>query len=147
MVKQRIHILLLALCLTGALVASEPLAAQDYQVVVSSSNPVSSLSNEAVAKLLLRKTTTWDHGLKVQPLDQAATRSVRRSFSQGVHGKSVSAIKSYWQKMIFSGRSAPPPELTSDQKVLEYVRNNSGAIGYVSAGVSVGNGVKVVRIN
>ena len=84
--------------------------------------------------------------MKVQPVDQAGDRSVRRSFSESVHGKSVAAVKSYWQTMIFSGRSTPPPELDTDGQVLQYLRDNTGGIGYVSAGASTGSGVKVLRI-
>lgn len=65
---------------------------------------------------------------------------------ESVHGKSVPSIKAYWQKMIFSGKATPPPELDSDSRILEYVRNNSDAIGYVSAGANLGSGVKVLRV-
>ena len=64
-----------------------------------------------------------------------------------VHGKKVSSVKSYWQTMIFSGRATPPPELDSDRQVLDYVRGKPGAIGYVSAGATLGNGVKALRVN
>lgn len=125
-----------------------PLTAQsDYQVVVNSRNPESSIAKVELAKLFLKKTPTWSHGLKVAPVDQASSRAVRELFTRDVHGKSVSAIKAYWQKMIFSGRSTPPAELVSDNAVMTYVRNNYGGVGYVSVGASVGTGLKVLRIN
>ena len=90
--------------LLGLLLAAGPLAAQSaYQVVVSSSNPSSSMAKADVAKLFLKKTTSWSHGLKVQPVDQAVARAVRGSFAQVVHGRKVSSVKSYWQTMIFLG--------------------------------------------
>ena len=104
------------------------------------------MSKADLSKLFLRKTIKWDSGLIVRPVDQAPDRSVRESFSRSIHGKKVASIKSYWQKMIFSVRSTPPPELETERGVMEYVRENSGAIGYVSAGASIGSGVKVLRI-
>lgn len=106
-----------------------PLDAQTgYVVVVNDSNPISSISNTAVTELFLKKITKWDSGLKVQSVDQAPSRSVRESFTRAVHGKSVNSVRAYWQTMIFSGKSTPPPELDSDSQILEYVRQNSGAM-------------------
>ena len=135
--------ILLACVLLGG-----PGAAQgsSFQMIVHSSNPTSRLSKEQIAKLFLRKTRSWGHGLEVQAVDQATGRSVRQAFSQEIHGKEVAWVENYWRMMIFSGRSTPPVELDSDRAVLEYVRANSGAVGYVSVGASVGSEVKVVRI-
>ncbi len=133
--------------LIGGLLSGLELVAQSgYQVVVHASNPASSINKADLAKLLLKKTKEWSSGLKVLPVDQASSRSVRETFSRNVHGKSVSAVKSYWQKLIFTGRETPPVDLASDSQVLQYVRDHSGAIGYVSSGATVGSGVKVIRI-
>ena len=121
-------------------------AQEPFKVVVHSSNPVSALSKAEAAKIFLKKSKSWDHGLGVVAVDQAPSRSVRQSFSREVHGKEVAWIKSYWQKMIFSGRATPPPELGSDREVLEFVKNNAGAVGYVSANASLGSGVKKIEI-
>ena len=136
----------LVLALLVALAASPVASAQGFQLVVNTSNQVSSLSKQQVSRMLLKKLTSWPDGGRVKPVDQAGARAVRKSFSQAVHGKKVGAVQSYWQKMTFSGRATPPPELTSDRDVLKYVRNNAGAIGYVSAGTSLGEGVKAIRV-
>lgn len=132
----------------GGLLLGAPVAAEEspFQVIVNRSNPTSSLSADEVAKLFLKKTKQWDHGLKVQPVDQSSRRSVRDRFSEAILDKEVFLVKSYWQKMIFSGLATPPAELDSDREVLEYVRNNSGAVGYVSKGVALGTGVKILRV-
>ena len=127
-------------------VAVAPVRAASYQVVVHASNPVESLSHDRLSSLFLKKVTRWDNGGEVQPVDLDDESSVRETFSRDVHGKDVPSIKSYWQKMIFSGRATPPPELSTDAEVLEFVRSNRGAVGYVRQGASVGSGVKVVRV-
>jgi hypothetical protein len=63
-----------------------------------------------------------------------------------VHGKSVTAIKTYWQQQVFSGRDVPPVERPGDAEVVAYVRENVNAIGYVSAGAPLARGVKAVTI-
>jgi hypothetical protein len=57
---------------------------------------------------------------------------VREAFSQAVHGRSAAAVRSYWLKILFSGRGVPPPERRSDREVLAYVQERPGAVGYVS---------------
>ena len=130
-----------------ALPPAPPVAAQSsFQVVVSSANPSSSLESDQVARYFLKKTTQWEHGLKIVAIDQSSNSAVREAFSEQIHGKEVRAIKSYWQKLIFSGRQTPPLEAGSDREVLDFVRRNSGAIGYVRGETALGSGVKAVRI-
>ncbi len=127
-----------------------PLAAQtggSFKVVVNPSNQVSEISTAELSRLFLKKTTRWDRGSKVLPVDQLPRSSVRIDFSQAIHRKGVDAVKSYWQTQLFSGIATPPLELASDAEVLSYVRSNAGAIGYVSKGTAADDDVKVVKIS
>ena len=120
-------------------------AAGDFQVIVNSSNPVSSLNRRAVSRLFLKKERAWSHGDAVTPVDRPTHSSVRLAFSKNLHGKSPTAIKAYWQQQIFSGRGVPPQQLESDRAVIAFVREKRGAIGYVSAEAST-SGVTVLKI-
>ncbi len=130
------------------LTPSSAFLAQDnaFQVIVNAGNPTTEMEKSRVAKMFIKKVSRWDNDVKVQAIDQTDRTEVRKAFTKGVHGKGVSAIKSYWQRMIFSGRDVPPPEVASDAEVLAYVGEDPGGIGYVSAGVALGDGVKVLRL-
>ncbi len=138
--------LLSCLGLLVLVTAAQPAHAADFQAVVNSANPVVSLSSSQLGQLFLKKDTRWEGGAAVEPVDQT-DGPVRSAFSEKAHGKSVAAVKSYWQRQIFSGRATPPPELSSDAEVLAFVRSHAWAVGYVSAGIPVGSGVKVVRLS
>ena len=144
--KSLICALTLAMTLGGAqLVAGRTDA--PFVVVVSASNPVSSITRDQASKLFLKKTPTWDNGRgEVVPVDQPEGSAVREAFTKAVLRKSVSAVKSYWQQQIFSGRGVPPTEKASDSEVINYVRSNPNAIGYVSPSAVSGGGVKVVNV-
>ena len=58
----------------------------------------------------------------------------------------MTAVKSFWQRMIFSGRGVPPVEKDTDEEVLSYVGANAGAIGYLSAGAALSDDVKKLEI-
>ena len=105
----------------------------------------SSVSSMAGAGDITGTIIKWSDGTKVLPVDQSTSSSVRSDFSKSIHGKPVSSIESYWQRRIFSGRGVPPPEKKSDKQVINYVKDNPGAIGYVSSKAKL-SGVKVIRI-
>jgi len=47
---------------------------------------------------------------------------IRVAFSKSVHGKSVGAVRAFWQQQIFSGRDVPPPEpFEPEDRFLDFV--------------------------
>ncbi len=117
-----------------------------FKVIVNESNSTESLSREEVSRFFLKKSSEWKHGFRVSPVDLVADSAVRAAFSESIHGRKTEWIQSYWQKLIFSGRKTPPPELRSDSEVQDFVRHNVGAIGYVSAQAALGAGLKELRV-
>ena len=133
--------------LIGSIDAKHLFAAGGYVVIVNKANPVSSLSESEVSRYFLKKSKTWNDGVKVEPMDLAEKHRVRQRFSQDIHGRVVSAIKSYWRQQVFSGRSAPPAEVRLEGDVLGFVSNIRGAIGYVSEDTPIGGAfVKRIRV-
>ncbi len=120
--------------------------AADVKVVVHTTNALDSITKAKVADLFLKRVTRWENGRAVTPVDQSEKSAARASFSKELLGKEVLWVKSYWQKMIFSGRATPPAELSSDSQVLELVRTNADAIGYVSESTPLPAGVKTVTV-
>ncbi len=118
--------------------------AKSYKVIVNPSNPVSSMSRDDVSRIFLKKTTKFSDGRGASPVDLPVNSPTRESFSKDIHGKSSSAVDAYWQQLIFSGRDIPPPQ-KSESGVLEFVRSNGNAIGYVLPGADTA-GVKVINV-
>ena len=116
-----------------------------FKVIVHKSNPTSSLSSADLAALMMKKKARWADGTPVVPVDQLAGSDARAKFSTAVLGKSVDAVRSYWRQQIFSGLETPPLEKRNDEEVVEYVRNNRGAVSYVSE-AAITNDVKVVSV-
>jgi ABC-type phosphate transport system substrate-binding protein len=139
-------VLLVTLGVSLLPVALPAQAEPGFQVVVNGSNAVGSLTLRQVSSYFLRKSKSWPDGQAVEPVDLPAQSGVREAFSRTVHKKAVSAVRAYWNQQIFSGLGVPPPSVGSDTEVLEYVRSRPGAIGYVSSGAAMGQGVKAISI-
>jgi ABC-type phosphate transport system substrate-binding protein len=137
----------LALVLSTVALLASPAEAQSvspkYKVIVNASNPVKSLSRVQLAGMFLKKIDAWETGALVTPIDQPERAPVRQSFSRDVIGKPPAAVKSYWNQLIFSGRSIPPVERLSDTDVINFVKVTPSAVGYVLATTPT-KGVKVV---
>jgi ABC-type phosphate transport system substrate-binding protein len=129
--------------LAALLLAAAPASAlaADPVVVVHPSNPATSLTRREVVRYFLRQSSDWPTGEHVRPVDQSKSSPVRQTFSSELLGKSIDAVEQYWIQAVFAGRAVPPLEKRGDAEVLAYVRDNPGAIGYVSAGASL-DGVK-----
>jgi len=137
--------LLFWLCLLALGGLAETPSTPPYQVIVNAANGVVSVDRKFLSDTFLKKTTRWGNGELIRPVDQHALSEVRRRFTEQVLNRSVTAVRSYWQQVIFSGRDVPPPELAGDAEVVEYVNQHTGAIGYVSGGASTA-GAKVVAV-
>jgi ABC-type phosphate transport system substrate-binding protein len=120
-------------------------APPSYRVIVNSGNASDSLDRRFVAEAFLKKATRWPDGGAILPVDLATDSPARRRFSEEVLGRSVEAVKSYWQQLIFSGRGVPPPELDSEVDVVKYVARHPGGLGYVSGTADIA-GVKAVAV-
>ena len=135
------------LTLAALLVFLVPVAsAQDYLIVINSTNNTQSIAKQQLSRYFMKQTATWANGLPVLPVDQGASSAVREDFSKEIMGRDVAAVKSFWQRQIFSGRSVPPPEKATDAEVIAFVTANAGAVGYVSAGTTLGSGVRVLTV-
>ena len=120
-------------------------ASAGYRIVVNASNPIDAVDRRFLTEAFFKKTTRWPNDLLIRPADQSTDSTVRRAFSDDVLRRSVAAVKSYWQQMVFSGRGVPPPELDDDAEVIKFVARNPGAVGYVSPGANVA-GVKPIAM-
>ena len=120
--------------------------AAEVKVVVHATNALDTITKAKVADLFLKRVTRWENGRAVTPVDQSEKSAARAAFSKELLGKEVLWVKSYWQKMIFSGRATPPAELSSDSQVLELIRTNADAIGYIGESTPVPAGVKALTV-
>lgn len=121
-------------------------AADAFKVIAHPSVVGEHVSREVLAGIFLKKNTRWSDGSPILAVDQSTRSGVREAFSKAVLHKSVAEVQHYWMGVISSGRGAPPPVKGSDAEVAAYVRANPGAVGYVSGGFALGDGLKVLRV-
>jgi len=135
------------LIILGVFRLSDLIYAQELsiKIIVNNSNSIDSLSTLQITKLFLKEITQWEDGTTVKPIDQVGESDTRRKFSKEILGKKVESVIHYWHRKIFAGKGVSPPEKEADIEVIQYVKENPGAIGYVGKNTET-EGVKVVQI-
>jgi hypothetical protein len=133
---------LVLLLMAGIAVAEE----LPFRVVVHASNPATSVTRAELSAIYMKRKRSWPDGTEIVPIDHSTISRPRERFSRAVHGKSVAFVTRYWQRLIFSGRAVPPREVRSDAAVLELVRRNVHAVGYVDARTPLVDGVKAIAV-
>lgn len=146
MTTRILRTLALALVAVVALAAPRRAAAQGFTIIVNAANATSAMSRDEAAMLFLKQKLTWSNGQKVVPVDLAKASPARAAFSKQVLGRTVAGVGSYWQGQIFAGGAQPPVERPSDAEVVAFVRANPNAVGYVSSGAALPDGVRTVSL-
>lgn len=114
----------------------------DIAVIAHPSN-TNPLDQTAISKIFLGKVKSYPDGGTIIAINQLEGSPVRAAFDESVLGKSSSQIKSYWSKLMFTGKGTPPQEVQSDAEVKQLVAANPSIIGYVDASL-VDDSVKVL---
>ncbi len=129
--------------LVALLMSSSTFVEAGVVVVVGASSSLGELTQDQVADIFLGKTSKFPDGSQAVPIDQDDGADTRTDFYKTVTGKSGSQLKSYWSKLIFSGKGQPPKQVKGDAEVIQSLGANPGQIGYV-AEEAVDGSVKVV---
>lgn len=111
-----------------------------FFVVVHPDNPTDMVSLELLADIYHQQTASWEDGVAIRPVDLEPGSAVREKFSEAILGRTTDEVIA--RRKGQSGQ-APPPEVASEQEALDIVRQDRGAIAYVSTMAPL-EGVKLV---
>lgn len=123
--NKKIILLVVSLCC--------PILAQaETLVVAADDSDLASLSKNEVRQLYMGSTAHSD-GIKVMLLDMPEGSAERQLFYSRVAGKNESQLKSYWARMIFTGKGSPPRQVRDTVEMARKLKGNPTALGYLNA--------------
>ncbi len=99
--------------------------------VIVNSNELRVATNE-LSLIYWRKQLYWPKGQRIKPVNLRSEHPLRQQFSQTILGSLPKKQIDYWNGQYFNG-ILPPYSVNSEEAVLRYVAQTSGAIGYVDA--------------
>ncbi|WP_373186058.1 hypothetical protein [Halopseudomonas sp.] len=119
---------------------ASPLVGADLAVVAHPDSQVVTLDRAQLINIYMGRYRQFPTGESALPVDLSP---LKERFYRALVSKDLAEINSYWARLVFSGQVSPPLQLQSAEDVLEYVRRNPGALGFVDA-AEVPADIKVV---
>ena len=102
-------------------------------VVVTSQANTAEISLKDVKKIFLGKKGAYADGQKALPVTLIEGDALRAQFNHEVLGKQESQYIAYWSKMVFTGNSVPPQEVSNVQEMKDVIAKNPSTVGYIDA--------------
>ena len=113
-------------------------------IIINESVPVDELSMNDVKQIFTGKKRSWENGDIIIPA--VLTRGeTHENFLTKFTQKSRMQFRTYWKKLVFTGKAQALNEFGSESDLVEFVAGTKGAIGYIDSD-SPHKGVKVVKI-
>jgi hypothetical protein len=116
--------------LAACLLLLAPTVWAEVAVIVHLRNTSASPALRDVQDIFLGRVRAFPDERYTVPIDQPPP--LRAEFYQLLTFRPLAQINAYWAQILFTGQNSPPLQLPNDQAVLKMVRENEGAIGYVS---------------
>jgi len=104
-------------------------AQAELAIIAHVKNNIDALTEKQVQDIFLGHTRLFPNGKFALPIDQSSP--LRAEFYEKLTARPVEQINAYWARIMFTGQASPPQQLPDDEAVLQTVRENEGAIGYI----------------
>ncbi|MBU0990977.1 MAG: substrate-binding domain-containing protein [Proteobacteria bacterium] len=106
-------------------------AAEDIYFICNKNIPVNTLSRNDIKNIFIGKKTTWDNQQKITFV-VLKTENVYKEFLLEYLRKNKQQYELYWRQMIFTGEGFFPKFIDSEDKLIKFVAETDGAIGFLS---------------
>jgi hypothetical protein len=124
--------MLLRILAFASLVLFAPLAKADFYIIVHASNSQRTMTQREVVDLFMGRSRAFVGGEFAIAFDLPRESPSRAAFYKALTGMSAAQVTSYWSRLMFSGQSMPPQPLPDETTMVEIVKRNPNAIGWVT---------------
>ncbi len=98
------------------------------------SNPQNTdMSFRQVRSILKGERQRWKNGKKVKVCLMKTSTDVGYSSAKKIYRMSPKQLNRYWLGLVFQGSADSPHFFSTEEKLINFVKNNEGAIGIISS--------------
>lgn len=123
--------------------ATVTMASNAAVVLVGHPTLSDSFTQSTAKKLYLGKLKKLSNGQQPNVIELPAGNPLKVEFHKKVTHKDDAKLKSYWSRLVFTGKGKAPNVLTSSELVKAEVSSNPNSIGYIDES-EVDSSVKVI---
>lgn len=122
----------LRLLVIAAAAAFAAHAHADFYVIAQAGNPQPALTQNEAINLFMGRSRSFSNGDFALVFDLPRNSPQRAAFYQALTGMSQAQVNSYWARLMFSGQSMPPQPLPDEVAMIDIVKRNPSAVGWLS---------------
>jgi ABC-type phosphate transport system substrate-binding protein len=104
-------------------------------LLIGNNTGLESVSRKQLKGIFSGSQSIWNTKEQVVIVMPSSKADFADDFALSILQMTQSALHKYWLGLVFQGRANPPVFLNSSREILEYVKNNPGAIGMVKISV------------
>ncbi|OQX21899.1 MAG: hypothetical protein BWK80_31910 [Desulfobacteraceae bacterium IS3] len=128
--KMRIWQLALTMFLLLQHLAFVPLSeAGEILIIAHKGVSAGELSKNEIKSIFLGEKIRWDDDRKMTFV--ILKTKEHDEFLRAYIGNTAAQYLNYWKKMVFTGKSKSPKAFDTPEKLLEYVAETDGSVGYI----------------
>lgn len=138
---------LLSVLLALVVVTPLPVKSQTAQVKIIAhiGVPLDALSAGQLRRIFSMRQTSWPDQQRIVVYVLNNEHGIHPSFSKHILGMFPYQLERIWNKLVYSGLGNKPIKVNNEQEMVEKIRQQPGAIGYVTYSV-VDKGVKFIAV-
>ena len=116
-------------------------------VIVNLENEIDDISSVELKRIYLGKINYWDNKEIILKATLKTGSSLQEFWLSSVLEVTIREYQQIWLKNIFTGKADPPESFATVKKLIEFVRENPEAIGFVSEADSLPVLVKTITVD
>ena len=105
------------------------------RIVAAADTSQEAVSSAELNRIFLGKTRFWKQGAQIFPIINTNKLALEQ-FCRAIVHKTPRQYTMYWRKQLYAGHSMLPVQRDNDQKVIDYLSEHPGAIGFILSPVS-----------
>ncbi len=117
--------------------------AGDILIIANKDVSASALNRNEIRSIFLGEKIRWDDDRKMTFV--ILKTKEHDEFLSAYIGNTAAQYLNYWKKMVFTGKSKSPKAFDSPEKLLDYVAETQGAVGYIPS-EAYNEKVKIISI-
>ncbi|MCY7297370.1 phosphate ABC transporter substrate-binding protein [Alteromonas sp. a30] len=103
----------------------------DIVVIVNSSNDVV-MAKSDVRRIYMGKSGQFPNGKPTKAMNYESNNALRHQFDKGLLNRDPAQIQALWAKLVFTGQGIPPTIAANPQDMINFVKSEPNAIGYIN---------------
>ncbi len=121
--------------------------AGDIAVIVNPENPINTITQRDLRKILLYEKTFWKDGSRIFLLIRESGSREKNILMEKIYKMTDEELKRLWLSKLFKGEISSPPKITtSDQHMKSFVVRVPNAIGFIDSN-ALDDTVKTLKVD